>query len=396
MKNNKSLGLTKRGQNWLFRRIQGNNLVYNTCWEDPRCDRELLQLDKDSEIVMITSAGCNALAYLLDEPAKINCIDMNARQNALLELKRVFYKVDAYNFLFECFGKGRLKGMKSFYRRYLRYLLPEYAQEYWDRHIYYFSGKGMRKSFYFHGTSGFLAWSMGRYFKMKKQLRSSIEQCFAATSLEQQASIYQQIDQQIWSKQLGWVINRHLILSLAGVPKSQQQLYVTKYENGTMDFLKYCMKQVFTTLPARENYFWQLYFNGNYTEDCCPDYLKEENFETIQNNIDKINTNTSTISEFLRTNPGQYSHYVLLDHQDWLAENNVEALEEEWRLILQNSRKGTKILLRSAAKEVDFFPDFVKERVTFQKELCERIHRQDRVGTYASTYLGIINSSFNL
>lgn len=37
------------------------NLVYNTCWEDPRLDREAMQLQPDDEVVMITSAGCNAL-----------------------------------------------------------------------------------------------------------------------------------------------------------------------------------------------------------------------------------------------------------------------------------------------------------------------------------------------
>ncbi len=47
-------------RDWTFRKIHGNNLVYNTCWEDPRCDRELLELKADSEVVMITSAGCNA------------------------------------------------------------------------------------------------------------------------------------------------------------------------------------------------------------------------------------------------------------------------------------------------------------------------------------------------
>ena len=32
---------------------------------------------------MITSGGCNALDYLLDEPRRIYAVDMNPRQNAL-------------------------------------------------------------------------------------------------------------------------------------------------------------------------------------------------------------------------------------------------------------------------------------------------------------------------
>ena len=37
----------------IFRNIHSNNLIYNTCWEDPRCDRALLELDASSRVVMI-------------------------------------------------------------------------------------------------------------------------------------------------------------------------------------------------------------------------------------------------------------------------------------------------------------------------------------------------------
>jgi S-adenosylmethionine-diacylglycerol 3-amino-3-carboxypropyl transferase len=88
----------------IFKNIHSNHLIYNTCWEDPRCDRALLELDADSRVVTITSAGCNALDYALDKPAEINCIDMNPRQNALLELKiAAIQHTDAHN-LFQLFG----------------------------------------------------------------------------------------------------------------------------------------------------------------------------------------------------------------------------------------------------------------------------------------------------
>ena len=390
MKSTTDHHLAKRIQNWLFHSIHTNNLVYNTCWEDPRCDRELLELDHNSQIVMITSAGCNALAYLLDQPQKIYAVDMNPRQNALLELKKAFFKADVPEVLYECFGQGSSNNILTVYQQSLRTQLPLYAQKFWDKRIKWFNGKGLRKSFYFHGTSGLLAWSVRGYLKLKKQLYREIERFFQATSLEQQALIYQQIDQQFWTRLFSWIMNRHLVMSLAGVPKSQQQLFMTKYENGTVDFLKYCMSNVFTNLPAHENYFWQLYFNGSYSENCCPEYLKRSSFSNIRQQVEKLETHTTTISHFLKENPAPYSHYILLDHQDWLAENNIDELREEWLLILKNSKKGTRILLRSAAEEIDFFPDFVLEQVHFDRETANRVHLKDRVGTYASTYLGIV------
>ncbi|MDC0291753.1 BtaA family protein [Verrucomicrobiales bacterium] len=79
-------------------------MVYNTCWEDPRLDREILELGPDSRLVMITSAGCNALDYLLDEPAEICAVDMNSRQNALLELKIALIRRGNFEDLFTVFA----------------------------------------------------------------------------------------------------------------------------------------------------------------------------------------------------------------------------------------------------------------------------------------------------
>src|SRR6516162_10556547 len=70
-----------------FRYVHRRNLVYNTCWEDPRLDREALDLGPFDRVVVITSAGCNALDYVLEGPEHIHAVDVNFRQNALLDLK---------------------------------------------------------------------------------------------------------------------------------------------------------------------------------------------------------------------------------------------------------------------------------------------------------------------
>ena len=49
----------------LFNAIVSRSLVYNTCWEDPAIDRQALALGADDSVLVITSAGCNALDYAL-------------------------------------------------------------------------------------------------------------------------------------------------------------------------------------------------------------------------------------------------------------------------------------------------------------------------------------------
>lgn len=377
-------------RDWVFKQVHTNNLVYNTCWEDPRCDRELLTFDKDSEIVMITSAGCNALDYLLDHPAAIHCIDMNPRQNALLQLKLAAIQHGDFEDLFRLFGQGVHPEVKSLYRNHLRPQLPDYASDYWDTRLNFFSGKGLRKTFYYYGTSGTFALLVKQYVKGQGKVYKKVQQLYDAKDLEEQRSIYFEIEQKILNKLVAWVMNRHVTLTMLGVPRSQRKLVLEKYERGIMGFIKTCFRQVFTELPLKDNYFWHLYMKGNYTEACCPNYLKKENLPTLQANGDRIHSHNTTISDFLRANPGPYSHFILLDHQDWLAANNIPALEEEWQLILENSRPGTRILLRSAAETVDFFPDFVLDALEFEQELTAKTHKLDRVGTYASVYMGIV------
>ncbi|MCB0641087.1 MAG: DUF3419 family protein, partial [Phaeodactylibacter sp.] len=165
-----------RIKDWVFNQVHSKNLVYNTCWEDPRCDRELLEFDRDSNIVMITSAGCNALDYLLDDPGRINCIDVNFRQNALLQLKKSTFRNTDHATLFELFGKGVHQDAKRIYQEQLREELPEYAKGYWDKNINFFNGKGPRKTFYHYGTSGIFAWMASKYIKARKPLNRKIQQ----------------------------------------------------------------------------------------------------------------------------------------------------------------------------------------------------------------------------
>jgi len=55
-----------------------SRLVYAQIWEDPKSDLDALQLKPGSNILTISSGGCNALAYLSAEPAAVHAVDLNA------------------------------------------------------------------------------------------------------------------------------------------------------------------------------------------------------------------------------------------------------------------------------------------------------------------------------
>ncbi|WP_461524548.1 BtaA family protein [Prosthecobacter sp.] len=378
--------MLKSAHDLVFRHVHNSNLIYNTAWEDPRLDRQLMKLDANSRVVMITSAGCNALDYLLDNPAEIHAVDMNYRQNALLELKQALIRQGNFEELFEMFGFGSHAEYAFVYDR-VRKTLSEPAQKFWDKRISFFNPTSLKKSFYYHGTSGIAAYVMGNaLFKLRPNVKNFATCLLDARSLEEQRDAYELFEREIWGPFSNWLLRQPTLMTLLGVPRPQIKLIQDSYPGGLTDYVKDKLRHVFTELPISDNYFWRVYMTGSYTLGCCPNYLKQENQPALKSRVDRLKSYTTTLSGFLREYPGQYTHFVLLDHQDWLAAHDTEALRDEWELILANSAPGAKILMRSAGVNLDFVPDSIRSRVRFFPERTEALHQMDRVGTYGSLH----------
>ena len=370
----------------LFNRIHNAHLIYNTSWEDPRIDRQLLQLNQNSRMLMITGAGCNTLDYLLDSPARIDTVDVNFRQNALLQLKMALIKKKVFDNLFEMFGDGCCEAYHNIYDS-VRDELTEDAQKFWDLKIRYFSAsKRYRKSFYYHGTTGAFAWLFKSFFfQTQKDLEAYAMCLIDAGDLEEQRDIYAHIEPLLYTRSFRWILKQPAILAMLGVPRSQIQLLREQYPDGLNYYFENKTRQVAREVGFVDNYFWRVYFTGSYNRSCCPNYLKAENFGLLRSNLERVHVHTQSVSDFLKSNPGVYTHFVLLDHQDWLADS--DDLAEEWQLILENSQKGSKILMRSAGLALDFLPEMVKKAIRFFPELTGPLHKQDRVGTHGSLHL---------
>lgn len=371
----------------LFQRVHTSRLIYNTCWEDPRLDREMLRLDAESRVVMITSAGCNALDYLLDDPAEVHAVDMNPRQNALLELKVAAIDHGNYGELYRMFGEG----VRPEFGELLRELtprMPAYAGKFWQDKRHYFETTRLNPSFYYRGTAGQVAWLVLQgLVKTNPRVRKFVDRLLEAQTLEEQRVLYENVKPALWNAFNEWLMRQPVIMAMLGVPRPQIRLIEHQFPGGIVGYIQRKVEDVLTLLPMRDNYFWRVYATGSYTKNCCPNYLREEHFVTLRQRTQRLKTHSTTVAKFLRANPGSYSHYVLLDHQDWLAAHDVEGLAEEWELILANSRVGTRVLMRSAGPEIDFIPRKARERLRLFPETAARMHALDRVGTYGSTLL---------
>lgn len=385
----------------VFKLCHGNQLVYNTCWEDPRLDRVALQLGPGDRLLVITSAGCNALDYALDEPERIDTVDVNPRQNALLDLKLAAIRRLDYERFFELFGQGRTDHWSEIYNDAIRAELPQPSRKYWDKRGKFFLGEGRRPSFYFRGSAGMFAAGMNWYINRFAKVRPEIERLLAAETIEEQREIYEStVKPAFWGPKIEWVMRRDAILSLLGVPRAQRQQLERYYPGGISKFVEDSLDTVFTELPLHDNYFWRVYMTGEYTPECCPEYLKPDNFKRLQGTdgnpglAERIHTHTTTILDHLQGVDYNYSHFVLLDHMDWMAEHMRDVLAEQWQTIIDRSRDDARILWRSAAVICEFVDPIdvsvdgqrrkLGEVLDYNRDLADELHAVDRVHTYGS------------
>ena len=385
--------LTEHLDERLFQTLYSRSLVYNTCWEDPAVDRQALGLTRDDVVLVITSAGCNALDYALLAPRRIHAVDANPRQTALLELKLASVRALEFDDFFRLFGEGFHPGIRALYERRLRGQLSTFARGYWDRNHAWFASR--RGSFYFHGLSGLVACGFKASLALRPALAARIRALFGAGSLAEQREIYaKSVAPHMWGPGMRWALSRQLTLSLLGVPRPQRREIEAQHAGGVAAYVRESLEYVLCQLPLATNYFWRLYLDGRYTRSCCPEYLKADNFARLKAGLaDRIVPHTSTVTEFLRGAPEAISKFILLDHMDWMASHDPEALAEEWHEIFCHATPAARLIFRSAHRRPRYLEAVriggvsLIERLAFHEQIARELSREDRVHTYAGFHI---------
>jgi S-adenosylmethionine-diacylglycerol 3-amino-3-carboxypropyl transferase len=385
----------------VFDAIYSRSLVYNTCWEDPAVDRLALSLRPQDRMLVIASAGCNVLDYALVAPACIHAVDANPRQTALLELKLAGIRHLEFEDFFAVFGDGRHPGFAFLYRAALRDTLPPFARDYWDRYGHWFWEVNPRSSFYYHGLSGMVARGFRAYLALRPGLRAAIEALLEARTLEDQREIYERrVQPQLWGRALNWALSRQITMSMLGVPHPQKKEVERQHENGVAGFVREAVDCVFRSLPLWTNYFWTLYLRGRYSADCCPEYLRPENFAALKDGLaERIEVHTCTVTEFLQGTRERISRFVLLDHMDWMSSYYPQALAEEWDAISERATPDARVIFRSAHRDPGYLDGLrlgdgraLRDRLEFHEDLSAALQPRDRVHTYAGFHIADIRA----
>jgi len=250
--------------------------------------------------------------------------------------------------LFDIFAKNRVQLLKAQYESDIRPLLTARSRQFWDSHI-----KSLKNIMY-SGTSGVLAYIVCRI------LFGLIGLGWVRTTVVERQSVD---DFNAAVKKNGWKLNffcnviDYLISSagfamLAGVPSRQLELGLHRSDNFQTVFKRIC-----STDLVHDNYFYYGYIAGEYSQLCCPRYLKKENFNALRKSLNegKLTLFEGTLVDCLKADEKtKYTVASLLDHMDWMPPSMINE-ELSW-LQKRMDPKGLTCFWRSYSENVHSAP----------------------------------------
>ncbi len=376
--------------------------VYNQIWEDPRVDLQALELDSNSRILTISSGGCNALNYLLASPASVTAIDLNRHHIYLLNLKLVALRyLPSYKDFFDIFGYGKGKNCGSNYLRFIIGHLDKDTRNFWESNTLGGSvAYGDRISFFTH--AGLYDHSRNGYFLRFFDALSRLFGCrpdeiLKAASIEEQKHLYAKHIDPFFDNFVIRMLGKLPLTTFGlGIPPQQYDELKKDLSDGNtiIDIYRERVKRLACDFPIQDNYFaWQAFARKYDTENriAVPDYLKEENYEVLKANADRLTTKIGSVIDEIKTSEnGKYNRFVFLDAQDWM---NAETMADLWSAIAEKTEPGSRIIFRTAGAaspiETNLAAD-LRARFNYDKPFSADLFKQDRASIYGGFHLYVM------
>lgn len=365
-------------------------MVYAQIWEDPEVDMAAMELAPDHHIVTIASGGCNMMSYLTASPAQVTALDLNPAHVALGNLKITgATNLPSYEEFYRFFGEADSLYNVALYKRYLQNSLDTKSKCYWE-------GRGLSgrkrinlfsKNLYRHGLLGyFIGWA----HMLTKFYGVDFTPLLEARSLEAQRTFFDTALAPLFDRPLlRWITTNPSSLYGLGIPPSQYESLAGQQAMAVV--LRERLEKLVCDFPISANYFaWQA-FARRYAPNGhgpLPPYLQRKNYELVRDNSDRAHIINQSYTDYLSSQGEQsVDRYVLLDAQDWMDDDNLNAL---WREITRTARVGARVIFRTAAPE-DLLPGRVDPNVLdqwrYHSDASLKFGAQDRSSIYGGFHL---------
>ncbi|MEO0860744.1 MAG: DUF3419 family protein [Pseudomonadota bacterium] len=368
-----------------------HGLVYAQIWEDPVVDMDALQIQPGDNIVCIASGGCNMLSYLTMNPTSITAVDLSPAHVMLNKLKLATVQaVPDHATLFKMLGRGDLPENLTHFDTHVAPYLDDETRAYWNQRTLYGPRKRiLARGLYRHGLLGRF---IGLVHLVAKMGRVDFAPLLAAQSLDQQTAFFEaQIAPLYQSRFVKLLARRRASLFGLGIPPAQYDKLAADAGGDIVAVLQERTRKLFCDFPIADNYFaWQAASRGYQpvANPATPPYLAPENFAAVRANAARLSVLNRSLTDVLAQQPTGSKHcYVLLDAQDWMNDDQLNAL---WDQITRTAAPGARVIFRTGGTD-DILPGRVEagtlSRWDYQPEASAKGFRNDRSAIYGGFHV---------
>uniref|UniRef100_A0A7C4YHU6 DUF3419 family protein n=1 Tax=candidate division WOR-3 bacterium TaxID=2052148 RepID=A0A7C4YHU6_UNCW3 len=327
---------------------------YSNCWEDTEVLLKALNVKIGGKYLSIISGGDNTLSLLVKNPSFVVGIDISPAQIALFHLKIASFKLLSHIETLEFFGVKECKRRIEIYD-YVKKEMPDSARFYWDNH------KGfIEKGIIFVGK-------FEKYFEIFRRFvipivhrRKTIEKMFNLKTKDERIEFFERE----WNN-FQWKLMFKIFFGKFLMGKLGRDPEFFKYVSEPIaDSIKKTVDRGIINVPASDNPYIDFIFHGNY-KLTLPFYLKEENYEIIKKNLEKIIIIQGPVEKGLNS---EYDGFNLSDIFEYIDYNSFRNI---YKMVLMCSKKGSRIFYRNMLVPRRCPKEFINMVISHRKEAQE-------------------------
>ena len=285
-----------------LKNVRFDFIRYANCWEDADVLLEGLQIDVNSKIMSIASAGDNCFALLSANPQQVIAVDISVVQLFLVELKKIaIQQLNRIEFLaFMGFTVSNYR--KETFLQIKNYLSLE-CLFYWEENIDLIENGIIHQG------------KFEQYFQLFKNevlptIHSTkiVDELFEPKSAKEQEKFHnQKWHTPAWKK---------MYLHFFGVEmmgEHGRDPEFLKHVKGSVPAIILAREMAhLKTVAAQKNYFLFYILNNTFNLNFLPFYVREENYENIKQNLNKLVLHKGLLGSAMDSYPN-CTHFNLSD-----------------------------------------------------------------------------------
>jgi len=343
---------------------------YAQCWEDADILIPALSIKEGQTVLSIASAGDNTFSLLAQKPAKIYALDLNPAQNACVEIRKAVYVKLEYKEMLEFLGVRDSSRRIQMYDG-LKDLLPSEARIFWDKHLAEIQ-RGI-------GHVG----KFEHYFEIfrKKAIslvhsEKTINRLLQGGDYNTRVNFYNETwDNLRWKLMFKLFFSRFVMGRLGRAPS-----FFRYVEGSVADRILSRAKYALTELNPADNPYLYWILKGTYGQ-VLPFALREENFSTIRENIDKVECRLQSVEDFVETAAERSIHaFNFSDIFEYMSEEEMERI---FKLVLKVGNKGARIAYWNMLAPRKC-PESLKNQINSLDALAKELFEKDKAFFYSA------------